>query len=47
MESLCMSSFYDALIAVIERSDEVLQHAFELGKQCRAAMVAWAQENSA
>ena len=42
-----MSSFYDAFIAVIERSDEVLQHAFELGKRCRAALVAYAQENSA
>jgi hypothetical protein len=39
-----MSSFYDA---VIERSDEVLQHAFKIGKQCRAAMGAYAQENSA
>jgi hypothetical protein len=39
-----MSSLYDA---VIERSDEVLQQAFELGKRCQVAMAAYAQENSA
>jgi len=40
-----MSYLHDAFIAVIERSDEVLQHAFELGKRCGATMVAYAQEN--
>jgi hypothetical protein len=39
-----MSSFTNAFI---ERSEEVLQHAFELGKRCRAAIFAYAQENSA
>jgi hypothetical protein len=42
-----MSSFTNACIAVIQRSDAFLQHAFELGKRCPAAMVAYAQENSA
>jgi hypothetical protein len=42
-----MSSFTNAFIAVIECSDEVLQHAFELGKRCWAVIAAYAQENSA
>ena len=37
---------FDDCIAVIECLDEVLHHAFELGKQRPAAKIAYAHENN-